>query len=378
MLDELTDAIARSLRERVGAGRATERATEPATRVDVSPAADVGHTAWYVYGVVAAEDAGGRRGPHGRRSRSPRHRPGRRCARRGGQPRTSGGVRRDDAARRILSDMAWVEATARAHEHTLEELRRRATVIPMRMCSVYRTEDGVEEMLRREQRALDRRTRSTAPERASGASRCSPTLRGSPAGQSDKPARRAVAAIEAASGAGTAYLARRREERDAAERVEQLLEEAARQIHERLRADAADGRVLPPRQSEPGAPEMILNGVYLVVDDGRGGVPRASPRAAATPSDPLGVELERRALAGLQLRSGNDRSRLVSAADRALRLAGGQRVARPPGHIARPARPPAGGRRGRSAVRSRLPRPTSTSSSSISRCCSPRSTRRGR
>jgi hypothetical protein len=68
-------------------------------------------------------------------------------------------------------------------------------------------------------------------------------------------------------GAGTAYLARKREERDEAERVDHLIDEAARQIHDRLRATAADGRVIPPRQAEPGGPEMILNGVYLVPDD---------------------------------------------------------------------------------------------------------------
>jgi hypothetical protein len=57
--------------------------------------------------------------------------------------------------RENLGDMAWVEATARAHEAVLARICHQATVMPMRMCTVYRTDGGVREMLRRESGPLE-------------------------------------------------------------------------------------------------------------------------------------------------------------------------------------------------------------------------------
>lgn len=51
--------------------------------------------------------------------------------------------------------MDWLEGTARAHELTLETVGRHVTLIPMRLCSVYREEAGVTEMLAREEIALE-------------------------------------------------------------------------------------------------------------------------------------------------------------------------------------------------------------------------------
>src|SRR5947209_3475777 len=58
--------------------------------------------------------------------------------------------------REHLSDMNWVERVARAHEGVLDAAGRQVTVIPMRMCSIYRDEAGVRSMLEREAPAMRR------------------------------------------------------------------------------------------------------------------------------------------------------------------------------------------------------------------------------
>jgi Gas vesicle synthesis protein GvpL/GvpF len=159
-----------------------------------------------------------------------------------------------------LADMGWVERTARAHESALEQIQARATVIPMRMCSVYRTEDGVREMLRREASALE-----VALDHLEGKSEW-----GVKAFAERSSRRRRSQAVEASDepGAGAAYMDRKRREREDAERAAQLLDEAAAQIHDRLCAVSAEGRAVPPQRPHVSGrdAEMILNGVYLIAE----------------------------------------------------------------------------------------------------------------
>jgi hypothetical protein len=155
--------------------------------------------------------------------------------------------------------MAWVEATARAHEGVLEQTREQVTVVPMRMCTVYRAEAGVREMLRREAVALtealthlDGKTEmgvKVFADRTQVKSQAEPEIEG--------------------PDAGTAYMQRRRRERDRAEEDAERLARAAEEVHERLVAVVAEARLTPVQRPEATgrAGEMILNGVYLVEDD---------------------------------------------------------------------------------------------------------------
>ena len=56
--------------------------------------------------------------------------------------------------REHLGDMAWVQDTARRHELVLEAIGALATVIPMRMCTVYPGEAEIRQLLAREVRGL--------------------------------------------------------------------------------------------------------------------------------------------------------------------------------------------------------------------------------
>jgi Gas vesicle synthesis protein GvpL/GvpF len=56
--------------------------------------------------------------------------------------------------RENLNRLDWLERVARAHEAILEAVLARATIVPLRLCTLYETEDGVRRMLQQEQRTL--------------------------------------------------------------------------------------------------------------------------------------------------------------------------------------------------------------------------------
>lgn len=160
--------------------------------------------------------------------------------------------------RRSLADMEWVERVARHHEQVLDGISAEATVIPMRMCTVYRSEDGIREMLAREARVLEATLRHLAGRREWGVKVFLTATR-----QSGEPAQLSAGA------SGTDYLRRRRDERDRRERAAEEVSDACATIHERLCAQSVEGLVNAPQRREVSGHdgEMVLNGVYLV-DDG--------------------------------------------------------------------------------------------------------------
>jgi hypothetical protein len=160
--------------------------------------------------------------------------------------------------REHLADMAWVEATARAHESVLDRVCEQAAVIPMRMCTVYRTEGGVREMLHREADAL-----LDALDHLRGKAEW-----GAKAFISlDDDGEDHEAGAGASSGA--AYMERKRTQHERRRSALEMAEEAVAIIHERLSDVAADAQTIPLQRPEASghSGEMILNGVYLVADD---------------------------------------------------------------------------------------------------------------
>jgi hypothetical protein len=268
----LTDALAHSMLERVHEQLPGPRGVEPDVEEPRAPAparrpastrtpapsrsARSDELAWYVYGVVGADAE--LSGPL----------PGVDPA----QPVTI--LREDTLAavtsrvpldefdearlREHLADMAWVEATARAHESVLDRVCDEATVIPMRMCTVYRTEGGVREMLHRESDAL-----LDALDHLRGKAEW-----GAKAFLSlDGEGRDAEADAGATSGA--AYMERKRTARERRQRALEEAEDAVAVIHDRLSIAAADAQTIPLQRPEASghSGEMILNGVYLVADE---------------------------------------------------------------------------------------------------------------
>jgi hypothetical protein len=212
--------------------------------------------AWYVYGVVRAEDA------------PP-------AAELGGadDPRTlavtDGGLTAvvsqvpaaefaEDELRAHLNDMDWVETVALDHERVLDSICRQTTVIPMRLCTVYKTERGVREMLLREADTL-----LEALDQLDGKTEWGVKLFFERPQESRAPIRERASG-ESASGAS--YMNDRRQQRDRARQLDEQVEAVVALIHERLDSLSEESTLNPPQRPEisahPG--EMVLNGAYLV------------------------------------------------------------------------------------------------------------------
>jgi hypothetical protein len=48
----------------------------------------------------------------------------------------------EEPLRRNLENLAWLEAAARKHHHVIEIIARHAPVIPIRLATVYRSDEG--------------------------------------------------------------------------------------------------------------------------------------------------------------------------------------------------------------------------------------------
>jgi hypothetical protein len=168
----------------------------------------------------------------------------------------------EERLRERLADMEWLERTARAHEQVLEMVGRHATLIPMRLCSVYRSEDGVTKMLTQEAKALEQ-----ALAHLKGKTEWGVKVFANPVAPGGIDTANADDATP--DGSGTDYMRRRQSDRDRRRNADQELHDACVAIHERLAAVVADALTQPPQRPEvsghPG--QMLLNGVYLVEDD---------------------------------------------------------------------------------------------------------------
>ena len=174
------------------------------------------------------------------------------------------------ALRRNLENLAWLEATARAHHRVIEAIAGEAPVVPMRLATVYRDDAGTAASLT--ERAGDLRAalaRIRAHKewgiKAYAARPAGPGAAGDP-----DPAPRDSG--PAAAGSGAAYLARRRQELSAHERARRDVAASAEQIQARLAALADEGRLHPPQSPQLAghSAQMILNAAYLVADEREG------------------------------------------------------------------------------------------------------------
>jgi hypothetical protein len=165
----------------------------------------------------------------------------------------------EEPLRRNLNDLRWLERVARDHEAVLERALEQATIVPVRLCTIFDDEDGVLRLLDEEGAAL-----AEALDALAGRGEWSVKL------LVDRSALEAAVGGDApqdeASGSGTAYMLRRRHERELRERADGLARDLAHDVHTRLREAADDAVVNAPQNPELSGHEgeMLLNGAYLV------------------------------------------------------------------------------------------------------------------
>ena len=160
-----------------------------------------------------------------------------------------------NALRRNLEDLEWLERTARAHHDVVHAVGSRHPIAPMRLATIYLNDDNVRAL-------LDER----AGQFASALGRITGRVEWGVKAFAVRTPDDAEPEVDVAVGPGAAYLLRRRAARDRATEGGQRIRDVAERINGLLTALAVDGRRYPPQDPRlTGYPEeMVLNTAYLV------------------------------------------------------------------------------------------------------------------
>ena len=162
----------------------------------------------------------------------------------------------DERLREHLEDLAWVEQVARAHEAALEAVMGATTIVPLRLCTICLTHERVGALLDEQASEL-----ASALDALRGRAEWGLKLFG-------PPARNAEAAPAAEQDDGRTYLERKRRVRADREEAQREVTERAQRLHDALGAEAVASAVNPPQRPEAHGrdAEMLLNSAYLVED----------------------------------------------------------------------------------------------------------------
>ncbi|HLY49977.1 MAG TPA: GvpL/GvpF family gas vesicle protein [Solirubrobacteraceae bacterium] len=166
----------------------------------------------------------------------------------------------DERLRAHLEDLSWVERIARRHEQVLDTALRDATVVPLRLCTLYRSLDGVHQLLEENRAGL-----REALIQVAGCVEWGVKVFADPSAG----VRQDAAAVEPAGPPGAAYLLRRQNERALADRAGEVRARCAQVVHQQVAALARAATTNPPQRPEVHGREltMLLNGAYLIERD---------------------------------------------------------------------------------------------------------------
>ena len=161
-----------------------------------------------------------------------------------------------------LNELTWLERVAREHEAVLDEvLAAGATIVPLRLCTIFDDADGARRMLEREREPLTRVLGQLEGRQEWGVKLLV---------DGDRLAATAAPGVDQAQGeGGAAYLARRRHERQAREAARSVAAQIVDDVDGSLRAHAIGAVRLPAQNRELAgfSGDMLLNGAYLVDAD---------------------------------------------------------------------------------------------------------------
>ncbi|HWC38075.1 MAG TPA: GvpL/GvpF family gas vesicle protein [Acidimicrobiales bacterium] len=167
----------------------------------------------------------------------------------------------EEALRRNLEDIDWLEACARAHHRVLEAVVQFAPVIPMRLAVVFHDDSGVRAMLENHREGISAALRRVDGRFEWGVKAYAESQRIEP--PPDPPE------STSEQGRGTAYLLKRRAQLSAREQARADVAQAAEDVHAALAELATASRRHPPqdRRLTRQASAMVLNGAYLLDEE---------------------------------------------------------------------------------------------------------------
>lgn len=192
----------------------------------------------------------------------------------------------EEPLRRNLNDLAWLERVARVHEAVLEQVLAKATLVPLRLCTIFDGEESVRRMLASERPALERALAELDGRQEWGAK-----LLVDPAALRERV--QVTEGEESSAGSGAAYLLRRRAERETRDEARAIARALAQDVHERLASLAVDAVTRPPQNRDLSGHqgEMLLNAAYLV-ETGRVGELRDAAGELEARHGGLGARIE--------------------------------------------------------------------------------------
>jgi Gas vesicle synthesis protein GvpL/GvpF len=157
---------------------------------------------------------------------------------------------------RGLRDLDWVGACALAHEAVVESLVRRGPVVPMKLFTIFRSDERAIDHLKGAARTVDRAFR-----RVAGASEWSVRVFRA----AEAPAAQTVAGSGGEIRSGADFLRRKKQVRDEAHAAARIAAAAADAAHRALKKIARASVVKPPVAGETRA-RLIVDAAYLVPD----------------------------------------------------------------------------------------------------------------
>jgi Gas vesicle synthesis protein GvpL/GvpF len=172
----------------------------------------------------------------------------------------------DVRLREHLEDLDWVERTARRHEQVLDAVLGKVSIVPLRLCTLFRDLSGVRRLLSEHAEAL-----RSSLDLVSGSAEWGVKVFAETAVDAEPAPPEPIAEERGSAGPGAAYLVHRRRERERSERSRELRAKGVAEIHRRVAAGAREAASNPPQRPELHGRNMamLLNGVYLVADERR-------------------------------------------------------------------------------------------------------------
>jgi gas vesicle protein GvpL/GvpF len=193
----------------------------------------------------------------------------------------------EEALRRNLEDLDWLEATARAHHGVIDAVAQQGPLVPTRLATVYSGDERIAAMLTK--RDADFRS---ALRRISGRQEWGVKAYANRQPEASDDSAAAPGQSGPGGGAGAAYLRRRRDQLAAQKNARRETLDSAEVLHGELSRYAAETRLHPPQapQLTRSKAPMILNAAYLL-DSARGDEFAAAVAALAAQYPGLRLEL---------------------------------------------------------------------------------------
>ncbi|WP_030606329.1 GvpL/GvpF family gas vesicle protein [Streptomyces sclerotialus] len=192
--------------------------------------------------------------------------------------------------RERLEDLAWLEATARAHRRVVDEAAAEVGVLPLRLVTVYHDEDSVRAALVAHAERFGRLLARLDGRLEWGVKAYAQATEGRPAAGHEPAARRPAAEAET----GREFLRRRLRDRKVKDSARQEADGLARTVHDTLTQAAEDSRLHRPQD-----PKLAEAVAASGAADGDGHAPAGSRAAVVRGPNLLnGAYLVRREEAG--------------------------------------------------------------------------------